>query len=129
MRYAPGTAGLTSCCALAGTRSRAARPRCSSTSSPSACSAYPKRAEEAAMDFDLTQDQKEIKAVARELLTARSPFAKGREASEGSQYDPALQSELVELGWPGIAVAEEYGGKGLGGGEGAGLLGEAGFAG
>jgi alkylation response protein AidB-like acyl-CoA dehydrogenase len=80
------------------------------------------------MDFDLSPDQKEIKAVARELLTARSPFAKVREASDGSQYDPALQTELVGLGWPGIAVAEEYGGQGLGAVELAVLLEELGFA-
>jgi len=34
------------------------------------------------MDFDLTEDQKEIKGVARELLSARSPFAKVRQAAE-----------------------------------------------
>ena len=34
-----GRAGATSCCARAATRSRAAPPRCSRTSSPSACSA------------------------------------------------------------------------------------------
>jgi alkylation response protein AidB-like acyl-CoA dehydrogenase len=80
------------------------------------------------MDFDLTQDQKEIKAVARDLLSVRSPFAKVREASDHSQYDPALQAEIVELGWPGIAVAEEYGGQGLGAVELAVLLEELGFA-
>jgi alkylation response protein AidB-like acyl-CoA dehydrogenase len=80
------------------------------------------------MDFDLTQDQKEIKAVARELLSVRSPFAKVREASDSSRYDPALQAELVGLGWPGIAVAEEYGGQGLGAVELAVLLEELGFA-
>ena len=37
------------------------------------------------MDFDLTQDQKEIKAVARELLAARSPWAKVREAAEAAR--------------------------------------------
>jgi alkylation response protein AidB-like acyl-CoA dehydrogenase len=66
------------------------------------------------MDFDLSRDQREIKDVARELLTARSPFAKVREAAETAAYDPALWGELVELGWPGIAVAEEHGGQGLG---------------
>ena len=34
------------------------------------------------MDFDLTEDQKEIKRVAHELLAARSPLAKVREAAE-----------------------------------------------
>ena len=33
------------------------------------------------MDFDLTEDQKEIKRVAHELLAARSPWAKVREAA------------------------------------------------
>jgi alkylation response protein AidB-like acyl-CoA dehydrogenase len=66
------------------------------------------------MDFDLTEDQKEIKRVAHELLAARSPWAKVREAAESGSYDAALSSELVELGWSGIAVSEEHGGQGLG---------------
>ena len=80
------------------------------------------------MDFDLTEDQKEIKRVAHELLASRSPFAKVREAAEASEYDGALWAELVELGWPGIAVAEEYGGQGLGAIELAVLLEELGYA-
>ena len=40
------SAGPTSCCAPAATRSRAARPRCSRTSSPSACSACPRHVRE-----------------------------------------------------------------------------------
>jgi alkylation response protein AidB-like acyl-CoA dehydrogenase len=80
------------------------------------------------MDFDLTEDQKQIKNVARELLAARSPLAKVREAAEAAAYDPALWSEIVALGWPGIAVAEEYGGQGLGAVELAVLLEELGYA-
>src|ERR1035437_3758138 len=80
------------------------------------------------MDFDLTEDQKQIKNVARELLAARSPLAKVREAAEAAGYDPALWSEIVALGWPGIAVAEEYGGQGLGAVELAVLLEELGYA-
>jgi alkylation response protein AidB-like acyl-CoA dehydrogenase len=80
------------------------------------------------MDFDLTEDQREIKNVARELLAARSPFAKVREAAEAAQYDDALWREIVELGWPGIAVAEEHGGQGLGAVELAVLLEELGYA-
>jgi alkylation response protein AidB-like acyl-CoA dehydrogenase len=80
------------------------------------------------MDFDLTEDQREIKNVARELLTARSPFAKVREAAEAAAYDDALWREIVELGWPGIAVAEEHGGQGLGAVELAVLLEELGYA-
>src|SRR3954454_3481656 len=80
------------------------------------------------MDFDLSSDQKEIKDVARELLAARSPWAKVREAAEAREYGDALWRELCELGWPGIAVAEEHGGQGLGGVELAVLLEELGYA-
>ncbi len=66
------------------------------------------------MDFDLNDEQKEIKRVANELLASRSPFAKVREAAEAGAYDPALWRELVELGWPGIAVSAEHGGQELG---------------
>jgi alkylation response protein AidB-like acyl-CoA dehydrogenase len=80
------------------------------------------------MDFDLSAEQKEIKGVAHELLAARSPFEKVRQAAEAESYDEALWSELVELGWPGIAVAQEHGGQGLGMVELAVLLEELGYA-
>ncbi|MBV8955897.1 MAG: acyl-CoA dehydrogenase family protein, partial [Solirubrobacterales bacterium] len=66
------------------------------------------------MDFDLTEDQKEIKRVARELLATRSPWARVREAAETRRYDAGLWGELIDLGWPGIAVSEEHRGQGLG---------------
>jgi alkylation response protein AidB-like acyl-CoA dehydrogenase len=80
------------------------------------------------MDFDLSEDQREIKRTARDLLAARSPWEAVRRAAEGGAYDPALWTELAELGWPGIAVAEEHGGQGLGGVELAVLLEELGYA-
>jgi alkylation response protein AidB-like acyl-CoA dehydrogenase len=66
------------------------------------------------MDFGFNDEQSAIKETAREMLAKRSPFSKVREASESRTYDDALWKELCELGWPGIAVAEEYGGQGLG---------------
>lgn len=80
------------------------------------------------MDFDLTEDQKQVKDVARELLSARSPMSRVREAAEAGVYDPALWREIVALGWAGIAVEERYGGQGLGTVELAVLLGELGYA-
>jgi alkylation response protein AidB-like acyl-CoA dehydrogenase len=80
------------------------------------------------MHFDLTEDQKEIKQVARELLADRSPMARVREAAESAAYSPTLWAEIVELGWPGIAVAEEHGGQGLGAVELAALAEELGYA-
>ena len=53
------------------------------------------------MNFDRDDEQRAIAEAARELLTARGP--------EGDFWP-----ELCQLGWPGIAVAEEHGGGGLG---------------
>jgi alkylation response protein AidB-like acyl-CoA dehydrogenase len=80
------------------------------------------------VDFDLTEDQNEIKRVARELLSSRSPLTKVRAAAQSGEYDQALWRELVELGWTGIAVSEEHGGQGLGAVELAVLAEELGFA-
>ena len=80
------------------------------------------------MDFDLTEDQQEIKRVARDLLGARSTMARVREAAEARRYDDALWQEIVELGWPGIAVDERHGGQGLGAVELSVLLEELGYA-
>jgi alkylation response protein AidB-like acyl-CoA dehydrogenase len=80
------------------------------------------------MNFDFSEDQRTIKATARELLASRSPFERVREAAEAQRYDDALWRELCELGWPGIAVGEEHGGQGLGAVELAVLLEELGYA-
>src|SRR3954471_22326477 len=80
------------------------------------------------MNFELTDDQQEIKRTARELLASRATPEKVREAAEAARYDDALWRELCELGWPGIAVAEEHGGQGLGFVELAVLLEELGYA-
>ncbi|MDX6658373.1 MAG: hypothetical protein QOH62_3166 [Solirubrobacteraceae bacterium] len=80
------------------------------------------------MRFTLSEDQQEIKRTAHDLLGNRSTMAKVREAAEAGTYDDALTRELGELGWPGIAVAEEHGGQGLGIVELAVLLEELGYA-
>jgi alkylation response protein AidB-like acyl-CoA dehydrogenase len=66
------------------------------------------------MNFDFTEDQQEIRSTARELLAARSTWERVRAHAEAGTQDAALYRELGELGWPGIAVAEEHGGQGLG---------------
>jgi alkylation response protein AidB-like acyl-CoA dehydrogenase len=80
------------------------------------------------MNFELTDDQQEIKRTAHELLTSRATPDKVREAAEAGRYDDALWRELAELGWPGIAVGEEHSGQGLGFVELAVLLEELGYA-
>jgi alkylation response protein AidB-like acyl-CoA dehydrogenase len=66
------------------------------------------------MDFGFTDDQRDIQRTARDLLAERATPARVREHAEARTVDQALWRELSELGWPGIAVAEEYGGQGLG---------------
>ena len=80
------------------------------------------------MNFDFDDDQREIKGTARDLLAARSGWEQVRRAAESRTYDAGLWSELRELGWPGIAVAEEHGGQGLGMVELCVLLEELGYA-
>ncbi|MGA7397952.1 MAG: acyl-CoA dehydrogenase family protein [Solirubrobacterales bacterium] len=80
------------------------------------------------MQFDFTDDQHEIKRTAKDLLAQRSTMEKVRVAAESKSYDKALWTELSELGWPGVAISEEFGGGGLGVIELATLLEESGFS-
>jgi len=66
------------------------------------------------MDFGLTEDQRQIQRTARELLAERAKPERVREHAEAGTSDDALWGELSELGWPGIALGEAYGGQGLG---------------
>ncbi len=66
------------------------------------------------MDFGLTDDQRDIQRTARDLLSERATAASVREHAEARTIDQALWRELSELGWPGIAISEAYGGQGLG---------------
>ncbi len=66
------------------------------------------------MDFGLSDDQREIQRTARDLLAERARPERVREHAEARRLDDGLWRELCELGWPGIAVAEAYGGQGLG---------------
>ncbi len=67
------------------------------------------------MEFDFNDEQGEIKSTAHEFLASRFKPEKVRELAESeSPYDDALWKEMCDLGWPGIAVAEEHGGQGLG---------------
>ena len=80
------------------------------------------------MNFDLNDEQREIKSTAKEFLANRFKAEKVRGLAEARSYDDSLWREIAELGWPGIAIAEEDGGQGLGMVELAVLLEESGFA-
>jgi alkylation response protein AidB-like acyl-CoA dehydrogenase len=66
------------------------------------------------MDFGLSDDQRDIQRTARDLLAERATPERVRGHAEAATSDEALWRELAGLGWPGIAVAEEHGGQGLG---------------
>jgi alkylation response protein AidB-like acyl-CoA dehydrogenase len=66
------------------------------------------------VDFGFSDDQREIRRTAHELLAERARPERVREHAEAGRVDDALWRELCELGWPGIAVSEEHGGQGLG---------------
>lgn len=66
------------------------------------------------MRFELSDDQQDIQRTARELLAGRATPERVRTHAEAGTTDDALWRELCDLGWPGIAVAEEHGGQGLG---------------
>jgi alkylation response protein AidB-like acyl-CoA dehydrogenase len=72
------------------------------------------------MNFDLSDDQREIKRTAREFLSARYPLAEVRRLALDDErgWTDAQWKEMVDLGWPEIAelgtvemivVAEELG--------------------
>jgi alkylation response protein AidB-like acyl-CoA dehydrogenase len=66
------------------------------------------------MNFDFTDDQRAIKETARDLLAKRFKLERLRELAESKTYADDAWSEVSELGWPGIFIAEENGGQGLG---------------
>ena len=60
------------------------------------------------MNFDLTDDQQDIKRTAREFLGARYKLEEVRRLAleEERGFTDAQWDEIVELGWPELAVAE-----------------------
>src|SRR5919201_3507851 len=66
------------------------------------------------MNFGLSDEQREIQSTARDFLADRFKPEVVRELAEARRYDEGLWRQVAELGWPGIAVADEDGGQGLG---------------
>ena len=67
------------------------------------------------MEFELNETQKLFKDSARELFAAECPPAAVREMIErGEPYSESLWKKLVEQGWTGLILPEQYGGTGLG---------------
>jgi acyl-CoA dehydrogenase len=67
------------------------------------------------VNFDFSDEQKELQHSARRMLEKECPTAKVRAILEGeSDFDRALWSTMAEMGFCGAAIPEEYGGLGLG---------------
>lgn len=61
-----------------------------------------------------TDDQSMILDSAREFCRARSPIEKVRALLDSETgFDPAVWQEMVDLGWPALAIPEDHGGAGL----------------
>jgi alkylation response protein AidB-like acyl-CoA dehydrogenase len=67
------------------------------------------------MYFDLTDEQQAIKSTARDFLAARYKSERIRTLAESEHgFEQSDWEEMAELGWPGLALPEEWGGQGLG---------------
>src|SRR5262245_7619911 len=67
------------------------------------------------MNFDFSDDLKQLREQARKFLRERCPSAAVRKVLEGPEpYDKALWQEIAAMGWTGAAIPEHYGGAGLG---------------
>src|ERR1700758_4959219 len=60
------------------------------------------------MDLELTDDQRELRDVARQALDARAPLALARAFLEGRAGEP-LHPLLAELGWYAVGVDPDDG--------------------
>ncbi|MBV9512242.1 MAG: acyl-CoA/acyl-ACP dehydrogenase [Caulobacteraceae bacterium] len=67
------------------------------------------------MNFDFSDDQKQLRDQVRRFLADRCPTSAVRVILEGPEpYDRALYKGLAEMGVLGAAIPESYGGVGLG---------------
>src|SRR3954447_3975771 len=67
------------------------------------------------MNFDFSDDQKQMRDAARKFLTEKCPPKAVREVLDGkAPYDKALWQGLAEMGFLGVAIPEAFGGAGAG---------------
>src|SRR5438270_11550698 len=67
------------------------------------------------MNFDFSDDQKQLRDQARKFLTEKCSPKAVREVLDGkATYDKDLWKGLAEMGFLGVAIPEEFGGAGAG---------------
>ncbi|MBO0683376.1 MAG: acyl-CoA dehydrogenase [Candidatus Dormibacteraeota bacterium] len=65
------------------------------------------------MDFAFSEEQEMLRSSTREFLTRQCPASYVRRMLEAEDaWDPEMWGRLVELGWTGLGIPEEYGGVG-----------------
>ncbi|MBW2421270.1 MAG: acyl-CoA/acyl-ACP dehydrogenase [Deltaproteobacteria bacterium] len=66
------------------------------------------------MDFDLSEEQEALQEMARDFLGERWPADRSREQLDKrpALIDDDVWSEIIEMGWLGVAASEEAGGIG-----------------
>jgi alkylation response protein AidB-like acyl-CoA dehydrogenase len=66
------------------------------------------------ISFAPTEDQELIRTTARQYLEERVDLARVREIMMSDQgFDQGLWKEMGDMGWPGLAISEDFGGSGL----------------
>ena len=67
------------------------------------------------MNLDFSDDQKFLQSEAKKFLEKEESVKRSRVVLEGSEsFDDDLWQKIIELGWTGIRIPEEYEGLGLG---------------
>src|SRR6201981_2128342 len=67
------------------------------------------------MNFDFSDDQKQLRDQARKFLSEKCPPKSVRTVLDGKAvYDKPLWTGLAEMGFLGVAIPEEFGGAGAG---------------
>src|SRR6266436_6713709 len=67
------------------------------------------------MNFDFSDEQKQMRDAARKFLTEKCPPKAVRAVLDGKAgYDKELWKGLAEMGFLGVAIPEEFGGAGAG---------------
>src|SRR5882757_10071358 len=68
-----------------------------------------------AMNFDFSDEQKQMRDAARKFLAEKCPPKAVRTVLDGKEsYDKELWKGLAEMGFLGVAIPEQFGGAGAG---------------
>lgn len=65
------------------------------------------------MDLEFSEEEAALRDDVRDVLANISPPSAARAVYEGTRDDTAVWKQMVELDWPGLAIAEAFGGVGM----------------